>query len=529
VSTLIYNCIQIEVLQTVRYTREPVYEGRTYLYTRHWLHVRGLMNPASTSYDFTGQSTANVSGDPPLPLPFTRRGVDKTRNLGQPGNHANLTDLAVRHLLLQPRGKLLYTCGGNDPAGNPAPIQFTFVGGAQDTQILEAPYRNRSGAAPDYSVDAAGGPFPRFANVWRVDGTGLFRVEFGVECFVNETHLFLLKPPLLLCNEWEMDTDIDRDGFTSKTVRGRAKFRYDVLASQKTVPDDYRDSLVHPVPPGFKRERLGVRALDDGCTVLYQFTDRQQSHSLHYFPGAQVSRVEAFYKIGQGAPSLEQLLSHLVDTFVSFAENPVGGVKGAGRAVAGLQIEATVRVWGNPYAKRDALNGFATNVLFAKMPFLLPQDQGGNQAKYVGTQMVYRGDLLGRFVEATASVTRPPITFIITNLFGFAQIDYPELMSQDDIVDTPRRGGAVYATTAPLPARSWPLRESGSPTARLTARQRLGRSGPRRGRLQHTDGAAVRISLDATGRRGMMRAPPGSPANGQSSRRIAVLVGRLPS
>jgi hypothetical protein len=224
VSTLIYNCVQIEVIQTVRYVREPVYEGKTYVYSRHFLHVRGLVNPATTSYDYQPQTTDNVVGGSANPN-FSRRGVNKTKNLNQPGNNANVTDQVIRHLLQQPRRKLLYTVGGNDPAGNPAQIQFTFVGGAQDTQVIEAPYRNRGGGPPQYTVDANNGPYPRIYHVARVDGSGLFRVEFGVECFVNESHLYLLKPPLLLCNEYEMQHDIDGDGYCTQSVRGVARFR----------------------------------------------------------------------------------------------------------------------------------------------------------------------------------------------------------------------------------------------------------------------------------------------------------------
>src|SRR5262249_22460502 len=156
----------------------------------------------------------------------------------------NLTDVAIRHLLQQPRRKLLYTAGGDDPAGNPAQIQFTFVGGAQDPLVVEAPYRNRSGNPPDYQVDANNGPRPLLYDGWRVDGPGMLRGEFAVEFFLNEPYLYVLKPPLLLGNEWEMEHDIDIDGFTSKTVRGRAHFNAAVLAQQKTVPDDYRVNLI---------------------------------------------------------------------------------------------------------------------------------------------------------------------------------------------------------------------------------------------------------------------------------------------
>src|SRR5262249_34284537 len=156
----------------------------------------------------------------------------------------------------------------------------------------------------------------------RVDGTGMFRVEFGVECFVNEAHLYLLKPPLLLCNEYEMQHDIDRDGYCTQSVRGVARFRADVLATLQTTPDDYRKFLCMAVPRGFERQQLRVRARTDGATVDYQYTDKELSHSLFVIgrfdePNVpiNVTRIEAFARTSQGEVSSEDKIRTFLATY----------------------------------------------------------------------------------------------------------------------------------------------------------------------------------------------------------------------
>jgi hypothetical protein len=495
VSTLIYNCVQIEVLQTVRYVREPVYEGKTYVYSRHWIHVRGLVNPASTSYDYSHETTDNVVGNSRNPT-FTRRGVAKTKALNQPGNNANVTDQVVRHLLQQPRRKLLYTVGGNDPAGDPAPLQFTFVGGAQDTQILETPYRNRSGGPPQYTVDCNNGPYPRFCDVARVDGSGLFRVEFVIEAFINEAHLYLLKPPLLLCNEYEMLHDIDRDGFTTLTVRGVAKFRADVLASLQTQPDDYRQFLCLDVPRSFERQQLRVRARTDGATVDYQYTDKQVSHSLFLLRSsgdptrsAGVVRIEAFAVISEGTEAVEQYLADVQRSVwgavvgagsaalgaatggatLAAAAGAAAGAGGRGLAGSGFYagdvvpqktVHLVVRVWGGPLALRADLYLLAERITYAKLPQLR------NAFVYYGaTRTRDTVDLMGRFVQIEKTIVTGGLTRAVSEMVGRGLKELPELYAVDDIVlpedpDGPRLRVATVgignASGGPQPDLRWP-------------------------------------------------------------------------
>jgi hypothetical protein len=452
-STLIYNCVQIEVIQTVRYVREPVYEGKTYVYSRHFVHVRGLVNPGSTSYDYQQETTDNVVGGSANPN-FSRRGVNKTKDIkqpggaiGQPGNNANLTDQAIRHLLQQPRRKLLYTCGGNDQTGSPAQIQFTFVGGAQDTQILEAPYRNRAGggtAAPQYTVDCNNGPFPRIYNVWRLDGPGMFRVEFAVECFVNEAHLYLLKPPLLLCNEYEMQHDIDRDGFTTQTVRGVARFRADVLATLQTRPDDYRKFLCMAVPRGFERQNLRVRARTDGATVDYQYTDKEVSHSLFLMmrpndptTPAFVTRIEAFARFSEGSKSLDDKAKALLSIGRQLITGNPAGVLSGGDLIPGLSVSIVVRIWGGPMSRRGDLYRLADWITTAKIPQLLD-----DVVKFNTTSASYGVDLMGRYVEVEKNIIAAGISSYVSEGAGVSLRELPWLTDEDDVLirEVPEKG-----------------------------------------------------------------------------------------
>jgi hypothetical protein len=424
VSMIQYNGIALEIVKTLSYRREPVYSGFCYLYTRHTVKVQAVFAPGATSYDFSnGQRTLQAGVNPPgipvvggLPvipgigMPTKNQGAvpDNGQFFGNV-NVGNLTDRAIRHLLMQKRARLLYTAGGPEteeltpaqrgnayqaqktfragnlqqatiildmptcaqPTNNPTPQEvdgglFEFDAGAQEEPVVPSaqlpspfalpnpqPIGEWGGQTVDYVVDCTDGPTPLDCNVWRIDGTGTFRVDFTIQTDVNEARFFFNRPPIMLSHTWSMDIEVDVDGFSTRTIDGKAIFRRDVLEQQQVRPDDFRGLLVHPIDYNTQRLTLRVSQLEDGNTLRYQIVDKEFSHRVQ-FPNVQ--RVEAFARIGMNRPSnYEQIVGKALFAVEALsAINPFGGhgsiVSAAQHLVNVLPtsyVDAVVRLWGN--------------------------------------------------------------------------------------------------------------------------------------------------------------------------------------
>lgn len=444
-SVLRYNEIQLEVVRTTRYERRPVYDAGVYLYTRHTVTVQAVFNPSATSYDFVHERTlqAGVNPDPALEggAAPTSQGARPTRGRDD-ANNGNLTDRAVRHLLMQKRGRLVYTAGGPESGLQPYQAFPTFRGGAQASIILDVPERtgkkpqppNPEGAPdfggvlveadllpddPDpagfwgginlgYVCDCTGGPTPLSCNVWRIDGTGTFRVDYTIQADVGEHSFFFNKPPVLLSHVWGMDLDVDVDGFATRRVSGRAIFRRDVLEQQAVRPDDFRSLLVHPIPAHMKRESLRVSQAEDGNTLSYEIIDKEYSHRVSY---PDVMRVEAFARIGMNRGSGEQGLGAAaggvgkVAGAINKAKGLAKGLAGAGAAglstvynlLPSAYIDAIVRVWGNNKTTLRQLRAAANRVLINRL---------GDVTAQQNSFTIDEGyDWAGRYVEVHWHVT----------------------------------------------------------------------------------------------------------------------------
>lgn len=94
-STLTYNGIQLEILDTLDFRQQAQYsaDGTTYLYTRYEVEVECVFNPKATSYRPTNP------GAKPHP--------NDSEPVKVEGQMAGITTAALQHKLSQPRGKLL--------------------------------------------------------------------------------------------------------------------------------------------------------------------------------------------------------------------------------------------------------------------------------------------------------------------------------------------------------------------------------------------------------------------------------------
>jgi hypothetical protein len=276
-----------------------------------------------------------------------------------------------------------------------------------------------------------------------------------------------LKPPLLLCNEYDCQHDIDRDGFTTQAVRGVARFRADVLATLQTTPDDYRRFLCMAVPRGFERQQLRVRARTDGATVDYQYTDRQVSHSL--FAMGQVgnaqndlglTRLEAFASISQAVPSVVDALLGVISAIKEVAHLGAAAAA-AGDVVPGIEVRITVRAWGGPLSRRADLLNLVDYVTFAKIPQLIDPS-----VVFSTTSCSQTFDLMGRFVEMTKMIQMGGISRAVAELLAYGLGKFPALTKEDDVVipTAISKGAVVRVATAgnpagagpPQPDRRWP-------------------------------------------------------------------------
>src|SRR5262245_55030466 len=101
-TTLTYNGITLEVQRVLSYKREAVWAGNSYLHSRHLITVTPLFNPAWNAVLINGAGVVSASR------------VGTAIGGGPAGALPARTDLAVRHLLMQPRKSLKLTVGTND-------------------------------------------------------------------------------------------------------------------------------------------------------------------------------------------------------------------------------------------------------------------------------------------------------------------------------------------------------------------------------------------------------------------------------
>jgi hypothetical protein len=339
-SFITYNGITMQLVRTLRFEQEAVYDEdqTTYLWTRFLLEADCIYNPAATSYSVTNPPTAT-----PVDAP--------------------VTDVAIRHYLKVPRKQLVFTVG---------------------------PYTLLSSPLASYVTDAHNGPMPRDVIVRTIHGSKTFAVRFLIETSLLECPATPGEGPALVSHRWTESHAVDQDYFTVRTMRGRAKFRSDLLLNTNIAPDDFRSTLVAPIPLGFKRENISVTATSDGTELLYEVVDRETYQPLGQ--QSSVTRCEAHYRYGS--------------------------LKGGGMS----QDTMLVRVWGRPRAAKNSLYTFAMRVLLSRTD---PINRVAEQFEateslfepFIEVSAVTRGTpsktTLGQYVAIPATFAQPGIGTLI--------------------------------------------------------------------------------------------------------------------
>jgi hypothetical protein len=414
-----YNGVHIDILRTVACRRRVVLDGPTYLWTEWYIHVRGVLNPSATSY------ISRLPGD--------------AFAIG--GSLPAYTDATIRHQLMQPRKKLVYTAAGpganpGDPPNLGVTAAVEGVAGVGGSLVIletppplnpDAPPNSKGGPAGDrYLTDAQNGPFPTVYNVVRVDGIKTIHIEFAVTARVNECFNYYSSPAVLLSHRWTQTHDVDRDGFTRRSVRGHGVFRSDVLRNANARPDDFRAALFHPIGRNCERQNVAVVADEDNCRLDYSFTDVEVSHNV---VPAHVSRIEAFAVVGRHDPSTSDVAKSFWRPALGGARNLLNVIGAIEGALPRLSATVVVRVWGTRRASRRLLRNVATRVLTLKLPDPFLGQGGGVPAYTVDTRATF--DLVGRYVELQATLTAGPGQQVSAALGAEMDDVFPELIKDD--------------------------------------------------------------------------------------------------
>ncbi len=389
-------------LECLGYDREPMYNGPDYLCTIHRLRVRGIYNPEVNAYDFPNGDIpgAAIPAAALRPTSVIATGRGNTRDsplagilalTGNPGgtsaippaqargSMASTTDRAIRHYLMQPRKRLVYAIG-------PSPL-------------LVSPGLNADGTAAQR--DVYNGPMPLACDVVCVSGTKSFQVDYAIETYVNEALLYRNPNSVILSHRWKRSEDIDQDMYSTITTEGAAVFRTDRLAFLGRSADDFRIALFHPVAPGFARRAWRIEVTEDGSQLRYVLMDKKM-HLRVAAPG--VTRIEAFATAEiVGTKPMAQIAAAMGG--LSKGVNVGSAMSMIGSFIPMLNIQITVRVWGNDRTERKQLEAVAIKFIqtrLGRMMVDLKGDEIGDAATrraLAGSTMSVTHDLNGTFVE----------------------------------------------------------------------------------------------------------------------------------
>lgn len=363
------NMVTLDFVETRLYERTAIMDGPTYLYTRHTLGVVAIYNPERNS-------------------PF----------VAAPNFQAPIIDIALRHKLMLPRQKLLYTVG--------------------TTNVIHSPLNLPAGL----TTDANNGPLPLYCHVEKVHGKKTFKVYWVVQTDVNECPSSL--PPIVLSHRWTMDHDIDEHFFTTRTIRGHAILRTDHMLKSSVTPDDYRPHFIHPIPNDFKRTHINVVAHEDGNALDYVVVDTEQPFVFDNFVRDRgVTKIEAYQNFEEGSFAFDTIARTLATEIAAAttsagtipglaAAATLGALRGAEKSLPTIVHSFLVRVWGNRDADRGNLELVAWTIVqrrreAANIPAL--SDKWCNVSH----------DIMGKWVEVSARFKLGPVASAAASLaFG---------------------------------------------------------------------------------------------------------------
>lgn len=435
-TTLRYNGVQLEVVQVANHEKTPIWDGPTYLYTRHVLRARCVYNPKTTSYRLEGVGQAPLSTSDELPA---------------------VTARAIRHTLLQARRTLTLHVGNTETLISPPRTDWFQAG------------------SPQYTVDSNNGPVPLGCVVTSIHGTKTFLVDFAIQTDINECQQATNLPATLISHRWTMSHSVDPDYYTTRTIKGRAIFRSDILRQRNLQPDDFRSFLFHPIPNGFRRDGIQVVADPAGNVLEYIVTDRELGLHVNDTNAPGLTRIEAFVtRSSVSSQWVEENLNnrilpplHLnIPPAIGFwpgGLGPVGGIlesvwEGFDKAirqapvwasgliqnipvVGGLasgitpphtQYTVVAKAWGNKNSKKRDLERVVRNILISQMPI---DPKTAQRTKFGVRSISINADLVGKYVEGRLELKFGPLGAAFDGVQTFAELSENESIPPNILPD----------------------------------------------------------------------------------------------
>jgi hypothetical protein len=231
-----YNGITFSMVKTNDMSFTPVWseDGTTYLYTRVFIDVEGILNPEAMAY--------------------TRPGGDETPT---PGALPPRTIVSVRHALEQPRAQLLITNVGdtNDPL----------------ITVVESP-------ASGFSVDCNNGPKPGLVRVSNFHGARTWYIHWTCETWIHECPDEDSIDGPILSNRYSQEDQIDEQWLSTRVTTGVTVFRTDILYDAGQTADDFRSLVIPPTPRGFQRKRINVTIVPNLNALHWSVTDQEMMY-----------------------------------------------------------------------------------------------------------------------------------------------------------------------------------------------------------------------------------------------------------
>lgn len=276
-TTFEYNGIELEITKTRQYDRDAVYDGPTYIYTKHVIAIEAEYNPKATSYQLVNGTVNPREGEfPPT------------------------TDVAVRHKLMQPRSSLLYRSGGR-----------TIL-----QVVIDA----------DTPTDCNNGPKPISCDVEEIQGEKRFRVRFTLECYINECDTNgRSDEPTVLSHRWTHEERIDMNLNSTLIMTGRIIFNTAILDRENSYPDFFRRTYVPKCPRGYKRISVNVTAGEDQNELRYSVIDRYNGYQI-LIPG--ITEVDCIVTAGFRKPSVMDQGLATFNFALGMSLGAVNGVEG---------------------------------------------------------------------------------------------------------------------------------------------------------------------------------------------------------
>lgn len=296
---LSYNGIDLRVVRTLLLSRRVKYDptGKDYLGTVWDISVVALYTPDVATGPAGGRNlfvtaTAAINGTPQIRTTGTvdpkrqpdalkpYQGVIDPNNVNHiPAYNSPVwTDAALRHRLVQPRGKLRLVFS-SCLDGSLYPGTDQGEGGSLKQLWLESPSPPVGQNLPA-ACDLDNGPRPQVHSIQDVFGDGrLFMVTFQVQTTVNDCRTNIdgaADHEPLLSNQWTASLTYDEQYFSTRIVQGLAIFRADVVNNFLRDPSQFQLKILPPVPGNCKRFIDELTQLPDGYSFAYTVRDVEQ-------------------------------------------------------------------------------------------------------------------------------------------------------------------------------------------------------------------------------------------------------------